>query len=131
MGLSCVMKQIFLFIGVGASAALTHFLGLLVAVQWLAFSPAWGNVFGFCCAFIVSFLGHLHLTFRQRQTHSKISGHLWRWLLTSLAAFGLNQCLFVLGIAWLTEQYYLIVWFFVTLLVTVLTFLSGKLWAFR
>lgn len=127
------MKQFILFIIVGASAALTHFLGLVVAVQLMNVSPAWGNVFGFCFAFIVSFLGHLNLTFRQHQTKrlKTISGSLWRWLVTSLAAFGLNQLLFVTAIHWFTEKYYLLIWLVVTLLVTVLTFLLGKIWAFR
>lgn len=127
------MKQLIFFVLVGASAALTHFLGLLLAVQCLGMPAVWGNVFGFCCAFIVSFFGHFNVTFRYRQYKNtkKIVGHLWRWLLTSLLAFALNQWLFVMGIHWWSEQHYLLVWFVVTLLVTVMSFLLGKLWAFR
>lgn len=127
------MKQLVFFVLVGASAALTHFLGLLLAVQWLGIPAIWGNVFGFCCAFVVSFSGHLNLTFHQQQGKNikTIAGHLWRWLFTSLLTFVLNQLLFVIGIRYWSEQYYLLIWFIVTLIVTVMSFLLGKLWAFR
>lgn len=117
------------FLMVGALAAAVHFFALLALVKWGGVAPAWGNVWAFALAFCVSFGGHFRLTFRHSR-HSWL-GSLWRWLASSAGGFLLNQFLFVLGLHWLGERHYAVIWLAVTLLVTLLTFSLGKFWAFR
>jgi hypothetical protein len=42
-----------------------------------------------------------------------------------------NQGLFVLGLSWFGEGYYMLIWLVVTGVITVMTFTLGKLWAFK
>ena len=147
-------RQALWFLIVGAGAAFVHFLVLVGLVNWLNLSPVWANCGAFLVAFVVSFSGHCYLTFRPPSSTQKPSPptiptiptltstttqtalaltarKLGKWFVSSVAGFALNQGLFVLGITWLGEHYYVIIWFMVTLMVTVMTFLLGKLWAFR
>ena len=141
-------QQALWFLIVGASAALVHFLVLVSVVSSTAITPAWANVIAFLVAFIVSFLGHFYLTFRQPiapfgddKYNPSASGrrHNWRrslpiltkWFASSAAGFIANQGLFLLGLNWFGERYYMLVWLIVTGIITVMTFALGKLWAFK
>lgn len=137
-------RQAFLFTIVGATAAFVHFIMLIVLVNLLALSPAWANCGAFLIAFLVSFSGHFYLTFQHpsavtsEQRNSTLPQpsvsalqKLGKWFISSVAGFMLNQALFILGLAWIGDRYYVIIWFIVTVLVTVMTFLLGKLWAFK
>ncbi|WP_201526068.1 GtrA family protein [Psychrobacter frigidicola] len=142
-------KQALWFLVVGASAALVHFLVLINIVGNTSISPAWANVFAFLVAFVVSFVGHFYLTFRQSTsnitndapTHTTIKPHhppkkstltiLIKWFASSAAGFIANQGLFVLGLNWFGERYYMLIWLVVTGVITVMTFTLGKLWAFK
>ncbi|MGO2504949.1 GtrA family protein [Psychrobacter alimentarius] len=141
-------KQALWFLIVGASAALVHFLVLVSIVSFTAISPTWANVMAFLIAFIVSFFGHFHLTFRQpmqtyEHTNQNIKQHIhtfsWRrslptlikWFASSAIGFAANQSLFVLGLSWFGERYYILVWIVVTGIITVMSFFLGKLWAFK
>ena len=128
-------SQALFFIIVGGAAALTHFIMLWLLVSHFAITPAWANVWAFLVAFVVSFLGHFYVTFRLQhaQTSSKntLLASLLKWFASSVAGFALNQGLFVLGLHVLGERYYLLVWFIVTALVTLMSFTLGKLWAFK
>ncbi|MDO5769397.1 MAG: GtrA family protein [Psychrobacter sp.] len=130
--------QLIKFLIMGGLAALVHFLVLYSAVSFFAITPIWANVIAFLIAFVVSFIGHLNVTFKTLNDQSgpnsepsTIMPRLLKWFASSVAGFAINQSLFVLGISWLGDQYYLIVWFIVTAIVTVLSFLLGKLWAFK
>ena len=85
------------FLAVGAGAALLHLAVFTVLLGRVA--PEWANVLAFCCAFIVSFIGHRSLSFSDTQTSRKRS--LWRFLITALAGFALNELLLIAGIRWL------------------------------
>ncbi|TXD97913.1 GtrA family protein [Psychrobacter frigidicola] len=142
-------KQALLFLVVGASAALVHFLVLISIVGNTSISPAWANVFAFLVAFVVSFVGHFYLTFRQpisnitnnKPTNTTIDPYhstkkstintLIKWFASSAAGFIANQGLFVLGLNWFGERYYMLIWLIVTGVITVMTFALGKLWAFK
>lgn len=150
-------QQALWFLAVGASAALVHFLILISVVNFTAVSPAWANVVAFLIAFIVSFFGHFYLTFSQsnsstdkhssnnddyiknRRTSVNKAPSSWRhslpillkWFASSLLGFIANQSLFVLGLSWFGERYYIIIWLVVTGVITVMTFALGKLWAFK
>ncbi|WP_066569398.1 GtrA family protein [Snodgrassella sp. CFCC 13594] len=118
------------FLLVGAAAAGVHFVGLLFWVQVVHVAPAWANVWAFLLAFWVSFSGHYWLTFRQQMQTASWLASLWRWFLSSTSGFALNQLLFVGGLWLFGHSYYVWIWLLVTLLVTILTFVLGKFWAF-
>lgn len=147
-------QQALWFLIVGASAALVHFLVLISMVNFTATSPAWANACAFLVAFVVSFTGHFYLTFRQkiapvtddnypqntvstyhstkRDTLStSMLSTLIKWFASSAAGFMANQGLFVLGLDWFGERYYMLIWLVVTGVITVMTFALGKLWAFK
>ncbi len=124
-------KQAVWFLIVGAAAALTHFLALVALVNWGGVAPAWGNVGAFLIAFVVSFTGHFSLTFDEQTERQRWLLSLAKWFASSLAGFLANQSLFVLGLHYVGNRYYIPIWFVVTVLVTVMTFALGKWWAFR
>lgn len=141
-------QQALWFLIVGASAALVHFLVLVSIVSLTAITPTWANVMAFLLAFIVSFFGHFYLTFRQsppshtQNNHNKeqtTRAFSWRrslptlikWFASSAVGFAANQSLFVLGLSWFGERYYILIWIVVTGIITVMTFSLGKLWAFK
>ena len=137
------------FLAVGASAALVHFLVLVSIVNFTTIKPAWANVGAFLIAFVVSFFGHFYLTFKPSHTSnnssynsstfknnsiknkSKYLSALIKWFSSSAAGFIANQSLFVLGLHWFGEQYYMLIWLLVTGVITVMTFALGKFWAFK
>jgi len=143
-------QQALWFLIVGASAALVHFLVLVSIVSFTAITPTWANVIAFLLAFIVSFFGHFYLTFRQpmqayeyddQKQNAKQNFRVfsWRhslptlikWFASSAVGFAANQSLFVLGLSWFGEHYYIPIWIVVTGIITVMTFSLGKLWAFK
>lgn len=141
-------QQALWFLVVGASAALVHFLVLVSIVSLTTITPTWANVMAFLLAFIVSFFGHFYLTFRQpsssdtqnnpnnKQTTRAFSWRnslptLLKWFASSAVGFAANQSLFVLGLNWFGERYYILIWIVVTGIITVMTFSLGKLWAFK
>ena len=124
-------KQALFFAIVGACAALTHFAVLVLLVQWGGMVPFWANPLAFVCAFCVSFYGHLSWTFRAHTVQGHWLPSLWRWLLSSIGGFLLNQSLFAAGLSVFGHDHYRSIWFVVTLLVTLMTFALAKFWAFR
>ncbi|KDN12841.1 GtrA-like protein [Snodgrassella communis] len=124
-----ISRQGILFGLVGTIAAAMHFCCLLLLVQHAQLKPVLANPLAFLCAFVISFIGHYHLTFSQTR-HSWLQA-LWRWLCSALAGFGLNQILFMVGIKLFGNQAYWWLWFIVTIIVTFLSFVLGKFWAFN
>lgn len=124
-----ISRQGILFGLVGTIAAAMHFCCLLLLVQHVQLKPVLANPLAFLCAFVISFIGHYHLTFSQTQ-HSCLQA-LWRWLCSALAGFALNQILFMAGIKCFGNQAYWWLWFIVTIIVTFLSFVLGKFWAFN
>lgn len=126
-----IKKQAFWFLMVGATAALVHFLVLVSCVQLVNIAPSLANVIAFLVAFAVSFIGHFSLTFHHPDSQKSWVKSLPKWFTSSVAGFALNQTLFVLGLHWLGDDYYVLIWFVVTGMVTMMTFALGKLWAFK
>src|SRR3546814_16944270 len=52
------------FVLVGVGATTTHWLAVVMCVEWLCIRPLVANIAGWFIAFIVSFMGHYLLTFR-------------------------------------------------------------------
>lgn len=129
------VKEAVWYILIGILAACTHFVGLYLGVKLFNFSAGISNVFGFFWAFWVSFTGHFFLTFATTClvgfTFTQFFVSLFRWLLTSIAGFLLNQGLFLTGLKLMGEEHYLFIWLVVTLIVTIFTFVLGKFWGFR
>lgn len=123
-------RQILFFTLIGACAALIHLVMLVVLVRQWHIEPFWANPMAFLCAFGVSFYGHLSWTFRHDRAHGDWFSSLWRWLLSSVSGFVLNQILFAQGLRWLGPDRYIGVWFVVTALVTLFSFVLAKFWAF-
>lgn len=114
------------FVGVGVAAAMTHMavFGLLQNHMF----PEWANALGFVVAFGVSFWGHRTLSF---VGGARPVGHsLWRFVITALLGFGVNEGVFVglyrglLWPAWLALLVGLA-------LAACLTFVLSRLWAFK
>lgn len=135
-------QQALWFLIVGASAALVHFLVLISIVNFTTTGPAWANVGAFLIAFVVSFFGHFYFTFKQASIgrYSSVANvdkrnatlkTLAKWFASSVTGFIANQGLFVLGLNWFGERYYMLLWLVVTGIITVMTFALGKLWAFK
>ncbi|MDN5566794.1 MAG: GtrA family protein [Psychrobacter sp.] len=129
-------RQALWFLIVGASAAGVHFLVLISVVSLTTISPAWANVIAFLLAFIVSFLGHFYLTFDTSTTSTLYENKrplhaLLKWFASSVIGFAANQGLFLLGLNWFGERYYIFIWLVITAIITVMTFALGKLWAFK
>ncbi|KPF69580.1 hypothetical protein IP84_04535 [beta proteobacterium AAP99] len=118
--------QVLAFIGVGAAAAATHFGVVLALVGQLAWPPLIANVFGFACAFCVSFLGHWRLTFAEAD--APLARSLRRFFLVALAAFTLNEALYALLL--LLQFDYRFALAFVLLTVALITFRLARRWAF-
>lgn len=114
---------------VGGLAALTHVGSLFICVHFIHISPQYANILAFIFAFMVSFCGHYYLTFKA--TAKIWHQALWRWFCSSVAGFVLNQLLFLYGLHLFGQDLYLWIWLVVTMLVTILSFLLGKFWAFR
>lgn len=86
--------QAAVFGAVGLTATLTHFLVASALFSLAAIPIFYANVVGFALAFLVSYLGHYHLSFRS--TAPAISA-LSRFLAVALIGFALNNLvLFVL-----------------------------------
>ena len=113
----------------GSAAAATHFICLMALVDYVDLTPQLANPIAFIFAFLVSFLGHFRFTFRQ--ISQNLLTTLWRWLFTSILGFLLNQLFFLLGLKLFGSEAYGVIWFVVTIIVTILTFILAKFWAFR
>ena len=78
------------FGAVGAAASLTHVVVFALALPWVW--PEAANALGFGVAFVVSYLGHRHLTFQA--TAVGVGQSLPRFAATALAGFGCNELVF-------------------------------------
>ena len=111
------------FLLVGGAATATHLasaaLMLLVVPSAL---PYLINLFAFTLAFVVSFLGHRHITFG---THGSLS----KFLVVALCGFALNNLILALGLHWNLSA--LVAITIATLCVPILTYIASALWAFK
>ncbi|MGE8547682.1 GtrA family protein [Alcaligenes sp. Marseille-Q7550] len=121
-------RQIILFILVGTLAAITHW-GIVVAVVQTLGAPALlANLFGWLVAFLVSFSGHYWLTFRQQQ--ARLLPALGRFFMVSAAGFAVNEASYAALLKYSGLRYDILLGL-ILIALAVLTFLAGRLWAFR
>lgn len=115
------------FLGVGGCAAATHLLVVALLVQGQQWQPLLANVLAFLVAFCVSYSGHALLTFaRHRTPHLQA---IPRFFAVSCASFAVNELLYIVALRVLHLHYF---WSLVAvlLIVSVLTFVAAKFWAF-
>ena len=121
-------RQLILFILVGTLAAVTHW-GIVIAVVQLLDAPALlANLCGWLIAFGVSFSGHYWLTFRQQK--ARLAPALKRFFVVSAAGFAVNEASYALLLKYSGLRYDILLGL-ILIALAVLTFLAGRLWAFR
>lgn len=108
-------------------ATATH-MGVVALLVPVGMHPLYANIFAFVTAFGVSYLGHRFWTFGERVTSHVTS--VTRFFGVAILSFVLNEFLFFLFLHF-TALPYLLALFFVLIIVTPITFLLSRLWAFR
>lgn len=134
------MQQIQSFIVVGVLATLVHLTSLYVFVDIVNLSYSTSNLLGFVIAFQINFLGNFFFTFNtkedffqrdKKQTQKKVSLYYLKWFISSILVFFCNQTLFIYSIKHFGEKNYIFIWLIITLIMTFVSFISAKLWAFN
>ncbi|MCD8505564.1 MAG: GtrA family protein [Burkholderiaceae bacterium] len=120
--------QLAWFVAVGASAALVHWIVVVVLVSGGYLTPLVANVIGWLVAFGVSFTGHYQLTFRHQR--SGVKDAVWRFFLLSAAGFAINETSYALLLKQTRLPYELLL-ALILIGVAVLTFVASRLWAFN
>lgn len=122
------LPQLVQFGLVGGSAAATHLGVVWLLVRWLQLPPLGANVLGFLVAFVVSYNGHVWLTFAQTRARGwKVVA---RFFAVACLSFMANEVLYAIALHWFHWHYF---WSLaaVLVLVAVGTFLLSKFWAFK
>jgi putative flippase GtrA len=117
-----------MFIAVGCTAAAVHFAVALAIVRSGIATPLVANIFAWLSAFGVSFAGHQWLTFRAQRAPLMRAG--LRFLLVSATGFAINEMAYAALLHWSPLPYDAAL-ALVLIGVAVLTYLSGRHWAFR
>jgi putative flippase GtrA len=120
--------QFIRFFVVGTSAALVHFLACLILVDTVGLTPPPANMVSFLIAFVISFLGHRHWTYRAYTTTSYMTS-MKRFFAVACGGFCLNNALFY-GFYQFLDMHYLVALTVVLILVAFITFFASRLWAF-
>lgn len=120
------MREVIVFGLVGILATLTHYLIALLVVKWAGVGVLYANVFAYCVAVVVSFLGHSRLTFRADLDRGRFA----KFVAASLSALAVSQSLlFVLTrLAIFDYQVNILAAVFV---VPLYSFILNKFWVYR
>lgn len=123
---SVLFRQLFCFGVIGTLAAMVHLSIVILLVEAGLLQPLVANIIAFICAFNISFFGHRHLTFRKSKNSFRTA--LPRFLLVASTSFVLNEGLFYFFLKVLPYTVALVL---VLILVSLITFILSKIWAFR
>jgi putative flippase GtrA len=115
------------FILVGSTAALVHFLTVILLVERMHLVPLVANVGGWLCAFSFSYGGHFRLTFADHDAPVLQSAS--RFFLLSAGGFAINESAYaiLLHASRLPYSFLLAI---ILLGVAALTYLLSRHWAF-
>lgn len=116
-----------LFVAVGCLAALVHWGVVVTLVDRVGWAPPAANVPGWLVAFLVSFSGHLRLTFRDAASPWWRAAR--RFFLVSATGFAINQSAYVLLLK-LGGLNYRLSLALVLAGVAALTYWASRRWAF-
>lgn len=111
-------------VGIGSCA--TYIL-VALAGEWAGLDLQKANFFGVLASSVFSFLGHVFFSFRKGGI---ASAYLWRFLVLSLAVYGLTYLGTHVGIAVLGWPRKLIV-LLVAAAIPAFTWTAGRFWVFR
>ncbi len=120
--------QVFKFTIVGGLATATH-AGLFIFIMEVRFAGALqANFAAFAVAFLVSFLGQYHWTFKN-SSDSHWTQKMVRFMVVALIGLGLNTAaVYIIVDKFLLPYAYAVL--FMTTIVPVTTFIINKKWAF-
>lgn len=121
-------RQILKFGVIGTLAAAVH-MGMVALLVTFSMHPLLANIFGFMVAFNVSYLGHRFWTFGNKSCLSHAASVVRFWGI-AVTSFAINEGLFFLFLSF-TPLPYLLALFLVLLMVTPITFLLSRSWAFH
>lgn len=119
--------QLVWFVAVGASAALVHWLVVVMLVSGGYLTPLTANIIGWLVAFGVSFTGHYQLTFRHQR--SGVKDNIWRFFLLSAIGFAINETSYALLLKQTRLPYELLL-ALILIGVAAFTFVASRFWAF-
>jgi putative flippase GtrA len=120
------LRELIAFAAVGATAFLVHFTVVALSVP-SGLAPLVANVFGFLCAFAVSFVGHARWSFPAKRR--RVAPALGRFAAVAVSGFALNETAYAVLLEW-TALDYRVALFIVLCAVAGLTWLAGRYWAF-
>ena len=121
------LQVVVAFGSVGVAATLTHFaVGLSIVSVGLA-TPFYANIVAFLTAFLVSYFGHKHYTFKSDAAHRRA---LPRFFLLAALGLALNQLIVYLCVD-LAGWSYFVALIIVTAVVPAMTYFAGRYWAFK
>lgn len=120
--------QVTWFIAVGAAAAATHWLVVVLLVKFTGLDPLLANAGGWLLAFCVSFSGHYLLTFQHQ--HRVFMVALRRFFAVSAAGFLINEAVYAILLSVTTLPFDLLL-AMVLIVVAAGTFVISRYWAFR
>jgi putative flippase GtrA len=123
-----MLHQISWFVLVGTMAAGVHWVVAVIGVQFMQLNPLWANVMGWLVAFVVSFSGHYHLTFRQQRAGAKQA--ISRFFLISACGFAVNELCYAYLLATTDIRYD---WLLAGILIGIAgaTFVASRIWGFK
>ncbi|TAK73602.1 MAG: GtrA family protein [Gammaproteobacteria bacterium] len=121
-----MVRQLFRFGIVGATAAVLHMSVVVLLVQTQGLAPLVANIAGFIVAFQLSYWGHRLWTFSD--THVLHRTALPRLLIVQLINFAANEALFYFFL--MLHLPYLIALLLVLMILPIFTFFSSKKWVF-
>ncbi len=113
---------------IGSAATVTHFVTVILLVEFTKLHPLSANVFGFSCGFIVSFAGHRFWTFAGTEQLVRIA--LPRFFLVAIINFICNQSLYSLFLMYFHWNYTVALIMVLGIMASI-TFLMSKFWVFR
>jgi putative flippase GtrA len=122
------VRRIGWFIAVGSAAAAVHLGTVIALVRWGDWRPAVANVAGWLIAFVCSFFGHHLTTFSDAKAPMGRAAR--RFFAVSALGFAVNQSAYVLLLR-LSALRYDVALALVLVGIAVMTYLLGRLWAFR
>ena len=118
-----LFKQVGMFVATGCAAALTHWLVAVLCVSGFGMAPLLANVAGWLIAFIVSFLGHYHFTFKQQRGPWARAAR--RFFLVSALGFCINELAYAY-LLHVTAIRYDVLLAMILIGLAVLTFILGR-----
>jgi putative flippase GtrA len=119
-------RQLRRFVVVGVAATATHVAVALLCIELLGLGVQPGTFVAFTCALILSYLLNRAWTYQAGGRHRR---QLPRFVLVSLAGYGLNAAIMALATE-LLGRHYLVGVAVVVMVLPMLTFLSHRYWTF-